>query len=117
HSPVSLFCVPLSVPSSLPLSPPCSTLFPSTTLFRSVGVSGLVRTFFCPVLVRGLHIRPTVPVLPHGVAASGLGRTTEPSAGGSRSEEHTSELQARFDLRCRLLLERKKRKTCSHNRH
>lgn len=45
-----------------------------------VGVSGLVRTFFCPVLVRGLHIRPTVPVLPHGVAASGLGRNTEPSA-------------------------------------
>ena len=40
----------------------------------------MVRTFFCPVLVRGLHIRPTVPVLPHGVAASGLGRNTEPSA-------------------------------------
>src|SRR5690625_5329062 len=75
---------------------PKSTLFPYTTLFRS-GV-GLVQ-------VGELAQRAQV--------AFGLGDGGEPRAGGGigrqqRSEEHTSELQSRGHLVCRLLLEKKK---------
>src|SRR5438874_3021935 len=62
--------------------PPRSTLFPYTTLFRSEGAASRVVAFNTDV--------------PH------LG------ALGTRSEEHTSELQSRRDLVCRLLLEKKK---------
>src|SRR5438067_12029992 len=67
---------------------PRSTLFPYTTLFRSC------------------H---TVPPHQH-VPSSCMRRITSlvTSGGDSRSEEHTSELQSRFDLVCRLLLEKKK---------
>src|SRR5438067_9832550 len=61
--------------------PPRSTLFPYTTLFRSP------YTGKPPVILAGL--RPGEP------------------APARRSEEHTSELQSRFDLVCRLLLEKK----------
>src|SRR6267378_5017422 len=61
--------------------PPRSTLFPYTTLFRSVGVPG--RT--CSSYYRCTRTKNT-----------------------DRSEEHTSELQSRRDLVCRLLLEKKK---------
>src|SRR5699024_11553587 len=64
--------------------PPRSTLFPYTTLFRS-RLGGL----------RG-HPAPT----------SAARRSRDREIG--RSEEHTSELQSRFDLVCRLLLEKKK---------
>src|SRR2546429_5226598 len=83
--------------------PPRSTLFPYTTLFRSLFKSGhgiataatnaaddaicaTVRTFFNVLLPR-----------------TGLSGTT------MRSEEHTSELQSRLHLVCRLLLEKKKK--------
>src|SRR5947207_5541040 len=69
--------------------PPRSTLFPYTTLFRSLGVA------------LGGHA-----VDPAG-APEGAGR---PPSGGERSEEHTSELQSHSDLVCRLLLEKKKQK-------
>src|SRR5207249_8008094 len=65
--------------------PPRSTLFPYTTLFRSVG-----------------HY------------PDGEGQAETAQEGGQdddgRSEEHTSELQSRFDLVCRLLLEKKKKR-------
>src|SRR5690349_23965105 len=82
--------------------PPRSTLFPYTTLFRSGGcVQGKNRA-----LVLEQHQRAALRVEPHraeGVAADGArGR-------GRRSEEHTSELQSRRDLVCRLLLEKKKK--------
>src|SRR5690349_24235280 len=69
--------------------PPISTLFPYTTLFRSGHeTGGLVRKA--------------------GVCA-GPRRDREPARGRVwRSEEHTSELQSRRDLVCRLLLEKKK---------
>src|SRR3712207_8781854 len=90
--------------------PPRSTLFPYTTLFRSrqSGDAGLPRR------------------LPGGVAAGGAARAgrgsqnrhpeIEPASpasrsdegNGRRSEEHTSELQSRQYLVCRLLLEKKK---------
>src|SRR6266508_5930522 len=68
--------------------PPRSTLFPYTTLFRSRG------------LVRQLGRRGPVAAAPRGRR---LGD------GDRRSEEHTSELQSRGHLVCRLLLEKKKK--------
>src|SRR5438874_10424107 len=73
--------------------PPRSTLFPYTTLFRSNRRQESCprrrrkRTRFCSGR-RGWHRGPA----------------------GARSEEHTSELQSRRDLVCRLLLEKKKKK-------
>src|SRR5438105_13690875 len=65
--------------------PPRSTLFPYTTLFRS----------YVEI------IRRQQPNGPYRIAGI--------SFGGIRSEEHTSELQSRVDLVCRLLLEKKNR--------
>src|SRR2546430_10486206 len=70
--------------------PPRSTLFPYTTLFRSLGIEGLVAP------------SPSVWGLP--TFAMGF---SFPS-GNDRSEEHTSELQSQSNLVCRLLLEKKK---------
>src|SRR5438067_9639485 len=71
--------------------PPRSTLFPYTTLFRSPAV----------------HFS-----LPSRSYAASDGPLLPPTATiTSRSEEHTSELQSRFDLVCRLLLEKKKPNT------
>src|SRR5438105_9553167 len=67
--------------------PPRSTLFPYTTLFRSgeaTSPGGTRRSFV---------VAASVPRCRHGL----------------RSEEHTSELQSRVDLVCRLLLEKKKK--------
>src|SRR5689334_24819604 len=69
--------------------PPRSTLFPYTTLFRSLSVGGA-----------DLH--------GPGLAATGTDAVAE-----GRSEEHTSELQSQFHLVCRLLLEKKKKKNKS----
>src|SRR2546422_5236207 len=81
--------------------PPRSTLFPYTTLFRSAP-----------------------PEAPHRVPWAGDQQTVAPAAkparepscrpthsAEGRSEEHTSELQSRLHLVCRLLLEKKKKKT------
>src|SRR2546428_10320927 len=70
--------------------PPRSTLFPYTTLFRSAD-----RQVAAAVALPGAHARAA-------------GR--RPAARACRSEEHTSELQSRSDLVCRLLLEKKKNK-------
>src|SRR2546428_4211186 len=72
--------------------PPRSTLFPYTTLFRSV-VLFVVGTI---VLFSG--------------SPSGDAPPAKVIQWYSRSEEHTSELQSRSDLVCRLLLEKKKKK-------
>src|SRR5216683_3699250 len=66
--------------------PPRSTLFPYTTLFRSRG--------------------PRASPAGLGLQAVRVPRRVDPA----RSEEHTSELQSRSDLVCRLLLEKKKQK-------
>src|SRR2546428_3395437 len=98
--------------------PPRSTLFPYTTLFRSRR-SDLVIT----MLPSSSHIE-TAYLGKNGIA-EGLtaGRlcvdmsTVDPAASRrvARSEEHTSELQSRSDLVCRLLLEKKKHKKRTHN--
>src|SRR3712207_8425698 len=86
--------------------PPRSTLFPSTTLFRSKGDD---QTAGHSEPGDGLHKR-------RADIASGLKLllSSEPMVGGpGRSEEHTSELQSRQYLVCRLLLEKKKDKSYS----
>src|SRR2546421_8088752 len=84
--------------------PPRSTLFPYTTLFRSPRPSG--RGAGCS-LVRTSRACRSSPCALH------QGCNREPPRSGAcqrRSEEHTSELQSRSDLVCRLLLEKKKKK-------
>src|SRR5438067_10400759 len=80
--------------------PPRSTLFPYTTLFRSIE---LVRS----VAVGELNFAlVTAPLLNADIIAVPFAQA--PLYAALRSEEHTSELQSRFDLVCRLLLEKKK---------
>src|SRR2546429_4146021 len=82
--------------------PPRSTLFPYTTLFRSSFFRRLVKLESDR---RTAKVESAAP-LPGDVQArvqTGLER-----AYGPRSEEHTSELQSRLHLVCRLLLEKKK---------
>src|SRR5689334_23707181 len=73
--------------------PPRSTLFPYTTLFRSLGEAEVRDPVGHHAVLLGDHRRREERVV-HGP----LGR----------SEEHTSELQSQFHLVCRLLLEKKK---------
>src|SRR3989440_10317021 len=81
--------------------PPRSTLFPYTTLFRSSDIHSLGQ--FCANSGNGLtHLF-------NHVQRVGRGQYPDAHEGG-RSEEHTSELQSRSDLVCRLLLEKKKKK-------
>src|SRR5258708_25762978 len=80
--------------------PPRSTLFPYTTLFRSLAVG---------VDVGGSSIKCALIDLDTGGFAGERFSTPTP-AQGSRSEEHTSELQSPDHLVCRLLLEKKKKK-------
>src|SRR5690606_41497502 len=90
--------------------PPRSTLFPYTTLFRSDPRRiDLVRS---PHVEAALHLplRPGsnvafVNALAHTIVTEGLHDEER-----DRSEEHTSELQSRENLVCRLLLEKKKKK-------
>src|SRR2546422_9725714 len=75
--------------------PPRSTLFPYTTLFRSlIGEPGVGKSRLVWELTR---------------KAAGDGWQMHEAACVSRSEEHTSELQSRLHLVCRLLLEKKKK--------
>src|SRR2546426_8122738 len=86
--------------------PPRSTLFPYTTLFRSAHDALLVARR--PAAgVHGLRRRPLRPLRRTG----GRQRPPPPHAGQVRSEEHTSELQSPCNLVCRLLLEKKKKRT------
>src|SRR3712207_7133984 len=81
--------------------PPRSTLFPYTTLFRSHNGT-------CIAVTAEDHGRTgnTVVVVGHRVAV-GAGRRGDEQVPHRRSEEHTSELQSRQYLVCRLLLEKK----------
>src|SRR5690349_23926782 len=79
--------------------PPRSTLFPYTTLFRSQSRQRQEDA---------VGLRRMLQVL--GVAGPAVETVLDDAACRPRSEEHTSELQSRRDLVCRLLLEKKKKK-------
>src|SRR3712207_7303730 len=91
--------------------PPRSTLFPYTTLFRSCPVvSGMiVSTLLDPASKFGVTAWSRCP---GGAGSMSLADRTLAltGTGALRSEEHTSELQSRQYLVCRLLLEKKKKK-------
>src|SRR2546427_6427205 len=76
--------------------PPRSTLFPYTTLFRSVHLEAAQR------------VAPDDPGIAQALALARGG--SGQAAAAERSEEHTSELQSQSNLVCRLLLEKKKNK-------
>src|SRR5256884_7183372 len=82
--------------------PPRSTLFPYTTLFRSRKVG------------------PNEALIRYGMGGTevycGRGALIFPMVQTCRSEEHTSELQSRLHLVCRLLLEKKNTLTCTLSR-
>src|SRR2546422_2721842 len=91
--------------------PPRSTLFPYTTLFRSsepVDVGRRPRAPYGIVRVRRAERLGHA----HRALAGDAGDSAAPRRcwPGDRSEEHTSELQSRLHLVCRLLLEKKKKK-------
>src|SRR5438034_4401167 len=87
--------------------PPRSTLFPYTTLFRSLRVERAERLVHQEHRgIEGEDARERDPLL-H--PARQLGRQVIAEL-RERSEEHTSELQSHSDLVCRLLLEKKKKK-------
>src|SRR2546427_2022159 len=81
--------------------PPRSTLFPYTTLFRSLGDVAAQR-----------GRRGEAPALGARIFVDGqhLAQAIDVAADQMRSEEHTSELQSQSNLVCRLLLEKKKKK-------
>src|SRR2546422_1425069 len=80
--------------------PPRSTLFPYTTLFRSLHALQEEGKALAIGLCNTTHLQ--------------IARALELAP---RSEEHTSELQSRLHLVCRLLLEKKKKKNNTHNSH
>src|SRR2546422_4433783 len=81
--------------------PPRSTLFPYTTLFRSTSsVNSQISTPPARMLSKIVGVKWS-PVVGAATAPGFLAKTV-------RSEEHTSELQSRLHLVCRLLLEKKK---------
>src|SRR5690606_41613338 len=98
--------------------PPSSTLFPYTTLFRSAIRADERRPAVvhpCPRRAgpprRGLHLRPQRrddEPAPHWPQCTGANAARQLPHTFDRSEEHTSELQSREKLVCRLLLEKKK---------
>src|SRR5947209_13655069 len=90
--------------------PPRSTLFPYTTLFRSnvtTGVSLALVLVFPLALLVGMRSQLDQAITPIIMLVGAL----------PRSEEHTSELQSRQYLVCRLLLEKKKKKLKIKNQY
>src|SRR2546430_9141552 len=94
--------------------PPRSTLFPYTTLFRSIAsndnwqttvIGGVITSNQVSAIQNSGHV-PTQP------SESAIIATLQP-----RSEEHTSELQSQSNLVCRLLLEKKKKQETTLHAH
>src|SRR5260370_23487888 len=90
--------------------PPRSTLFPYTTLFRSLDPLHRAAAGFFRCKGTNRHLRITGDL--DAKAAANIKRlNADPEKAGGRSEEHTSELQSHLNLVCRLLLEKKNKNT------
>src|SRR5687768_18255333 len=92
--------------------PPRSTLFPYTTLFRSLGPA----IFAAVILLTSSSRYAILSVIVFFVVGGAMLARVDVGSGRRaarevRSEEHTSELQSRLHLVCRLLLEKKKKFT------
>src|SRR2546422_4929765 len=98
--------------------PPRSTLFPYTTLFRSVATAiEALKAGATEYLTKPVNIDELTTLLTRALTERPLleeGASLE-QARGRRSEEHTSELQSRLHLVCRLLLEKKKKRNQERN--
>src|SRR5699024_12527326 len=105
---ILILCFSLYFFVSLIRRPPRSTLFPYTTLFRS-GQESLDLVIWDgevePIATCSVSFSLDETEPPDEPTEDPTEETPNP-----RSEEHTSELQSRFDLVCRLLLEKKKKK-------
>src|SRR2546429_5037057 len=86
--------------------PPRSTLFPYTTLFRSLHLEGLEKRVVAEKARLGVAFDGDAD---RALFVCETGKVV--NGDGVRSEEHTSELQSRLHLVCRLLLEKKKRRS------
>src|SRR5699024_11253701 len=107
----------LPYPYTLTPPPPTPPLFPYTTLFRSSDTCYSRRSHHLPltrtsVVVQRNFLITKKLMISKPISAKEIHEDSCGKSGQSetpRSEEHTSELQSRFDLVCRLLLEKKKR--------
>src|SRR2546428_7110491 len=97
--------------------PPRSTLFPYTTLFRSVMSRPGAASCSATMRRRASANGSSAASASQGAAVSLAAQTASQAATSRRSEEHTSELQSRSDLVCRLLLEKKQEHTQHSWRH
>src|SRR5688572_31921415 len=97
--------------------PPRSTLFPYTTLFRSVPLVIIAKKVQQAVQREHLQLDQNGMPRPPGLTARNSARNHDFAEKARlvtrRSEEHTSELQSQSNLVCRLLLEKKKKKRTS----
>src|SRR5690242_20813476 len=91
--------------------PPRSTLFPYTTLFRSSASNSARASSFRQSRRRAADRRNAHVLRSRGGDPCRGWRTRHHQSHRVRSEEHTSELQSHVNLVCRLLLEKKKKKT------
>src|SRR5256885_8774972 len=89
--------------------PPRSTLFPYTTLFRSLLASQRAAVLEAPLSLSAKTLAPRAAGVVKASAWMLMNRSA--CTRRARSEEHTSELQSPCNLVCRLLLEKKKKKT------
>src|SRR2546422_8593584 len=97
--------------------PPRSTLFPYTTLFRSRPGEQPERRERIHHLEHRQPVHAGRAVTHHRGSRALRPRVGEEVVGVERSEEHTSELQSRLHLVCRLLLEKKKKTTNKNKTH
>src|SRR3989442_440167 len=95
--------------------PPRSTLFPYTTLFRSPALRPWQR--LAVKLAAGFAALTVLTAGLVGAIVHERQKREVEDTVGTRSEEHTSELQSRPHLVCRLLLEKKKTRTMSYLNH
>src|SRR5690606_41840629 len=107
------FC--FSLCSSMTPRPPCPALFPYTALFRSRARQAFQAALnhvcleLAKMIVRdGEGVHRVVTVRVQGARNNAEADAAARAIANSRSEEHTSELQSRENLVCRLLLEKKK---------
>src|SRR3989442_7493560 len=90
--------------------PPRSTLFPYTTLFRSVSAFFRMSLFSVAATLSNALIQDSMRICSSrrfSLRLASSGESLRPCSKTERSEEHTSELQSRPHLVCRLLLEKK----------